>query len=146
MASKPSPWKILHPCSADWNKMRGNDKRRFCDRCQKFVHNVSAMNQRERTAFAHPSNQHACVFYLQRTDGTVADLSLMARLRSWFPFLRMAGWTALITLLPATLTGCMGVRCPRGLDIRPLPQNETVTPSQATGHTNNLDTPAALPK
>ena len=39
MKSNPPPWKISQPCIADWGKMRGDGKRRFCEHCQKFVHN-----------------------------------------------------------------------------------------------------------
>ena len=123
MESNTSPWTIRQQCSANWEKMPGNDKRRFCVHCQKFVHNVSAMSRTERESFASPGNMKECVFYCQRTDGGVADLSFLARLRRWLPFLRLAYWSALIALLPVALTGCMGVRCPRPGDIRPIQRN-----------------------
>jgi hypothetical protein len=110
--SNSSSWNISQPCDADWDKMRGDDKRRFCEHCQKFVHNVSAMTSTERAAFARSANRQECVFYCQRPGGEVADLSFLASLRRWFPFLRLAGWSALIAMLPITLTGCMmGRRC-----------------------------------
>jgi hypothetical protein len=34
---------VNKPCPADWNQMAGDDSRRFCTHCQKFVHNLSAM-------------------------------------------------------------------------------------------------------
>jgi hypothetical protein len=106
----PSPWTITGPCSADWDKMQGDDKRRFCEHCQKIVHNVSAMNEKERAKFAKPLHQHECVIYFQRSNGKIADLSFLSFVRRWFPFLRVACWSALVALLPVTLTGCMG-RC-----------------------------------
>src|SRR5438046_9900678 len=109
--------------------MPGDDKRRFCEHCQKFVHNVSAMSRTEREAFANPANMRECIFYCQRSDGEIADLSFLARLRRWFPFLRLACWSALITLSPVTLTGCMAVRCPRPGDLRPVQPHADPTPA-----------------
>lgn len=34
---------IPAPCSADWNRMSGDDRERFCESCGKHVHNLSAM-------------------------------------------------------------------------------------------------------
>ena len=131
MNTDTSAWRITKPCTADWDQMRGDDQRRFCEHCQKHVHNVSAMSQRERADFAKASNEPACVTYYQRPDGKVANLSFLASLRRWFPFLRLACWSTLAALLPATFTGCMmGKRCPSpavGIQKAGL-----VTPSQNT--------------
>jgi hypothetical protein len=139
MNSPASPWTIKQRCSADWDTMRGDDKRRFCEHCQKHVHNVSAMTRAEREKFADPANRHECVFYAQRANGTVADLSLMFKLRRWFPFLRLACWSALLALLPVTLTGCMGIRCPT--DLRPLPPNAMPNSTSTTNQTSNIEAP-----
>jgi len=139
MNTMPDPWRISKPCTADWDKMRGDDKRRFCEHCQKFVHNVSAMNRSEREAFASPANVRECVFYCQRTDGKIADLSIVVRLRRWFPFLRLACWSALVALLPVALTGCMGVRCPPPGTIRPLPPTDSPSSSQVTNQTSSVE-------
>lgn len=140
MKPNTSPWTIRQRCSADWETMRGDDKRRFCEHCQKFVHNVSAMSRTERETFADPANMRECVFYSQRANGDVADLSLLVRLRRWFPFLRLACWSALVALLPVALTGCMGVRCPPDR-IRPLPQSDTPGSSQTTNQTSRVESP-----
>src|SRR5207248_1208736 len=115
--------------------------RRFCENCQKFVHNVSAMSRGEREKFADAANMRECVFYSQRNDGEIADLSFLARLRRYFPFLRLACWSALVALLPVTLTGCMGVRCPRPDDIRPIQPSATPTSSQTTNQTSRVESP-----
>jgi hypothetical protein len=141
MKSNASLWTIRQQCTADWEKMRGDDKRRFCEHCQKFVHNVSAMSREEREVFARPENMRECIFYSQRGDGEVADLSFLARLRQAFPFLRLACWSALVALLPATLTGCMGVRCPRPGEIRPLQPETTPTSSPATNQNSTVESP-----
>jgi hypothetical protein len=141
MNSNASPWTIKQRCSADWEKMRGDDKRRFCEHCQRYVHNVSAMSRADREALALPENMRECVFYSQRSDGAVADLSFLVRLRRWFPFLRLVGWSALVALLPVTLTGCMGVRCPRPGEVRSIQPETAPSSSQTTNQTNTVESP-----
>ncbi len=138
MDANPSRWKVARPCSADWDKMRGDDRRRFCEQCGKFVHNVSAMTRSEREAFADPSNARECVFYCQRGDGAVADLSTLARLRLRFPILRLLRWSMLATLLPGVFTGClvMGTR-PPPYGLLPLDPDHL----QTTNQTDKAESP-----
>jgi hypothetical protein len=138
MKPDTSPWTIRQKCTADWEQMRGDDKRRFCEHCRRYVHNVSAMSREEREVFATPAGMQECIFYSQRPDGGVADLSFLARLRRWIPIFRLACWSALIGVLPMTLTGCMGVRCPRPGEIRPIPQPSS---EQTTNQTSTVDSP-----
>jgi hypothetical protein len=121
--------------------MRGDDRRRFCDHCKKFVHNVSAMSQPEREAFASPANAQECIFYCQRDDGKIADLSFLTKLRRWFPFLRLACWSTFVALLPLTLTGCMGVRPPQNMITEPTPQTDVPSSSQTTNQISGVDSP-----
>ena len=93
--------------------MAGDDRRRFCEQCGKHVYNISAMTPVERAEFSKPVHRSKCITYVHRADGTVMDLSLWAKLRRAIPFLRLIRWSALVALLPAILTGCMGVRAPR---------------------------------
>ena len=141
MEPNASSWKIGQPCSADWDKMRGNDQRRFCEHCHKYVHNVSAMSQTERETFADPAKLQECVFYCQRSDGKIADLSFLTKLRRWFPFFRLACWSTLVALLPVTLTGCMGVRRPQVVLTKPSPQTDVPPSSQATNQLNGVEVP-----
>ena len=103
-------------CSANWDKMRGDDERRFCEHCQKYVHNISAISKKQRALFGR-SDEQQCIFYFQGPDGKIANLSLLALLRRWLPVFRLACWSTLIALLPVTLSGCMGARCPREGDL-----------------------------
>lgn len=102
--------------------MRGDDKRRFCEHCQKFVHNISAMSRAEREVFAHPENLRECVLYSRRANGDIADISFLASLRRWLPFIRLASWSTLASLIASMSSGCVrvvGTRCP--LPARELP-------------------------
>jgi len=121
--------------------MRGDDKRRFCEHCQKFVHNVSAMSREDRDVLARPENMQECIFYSQREDGEMADLSFLARLRQAFPLLRLACWSALVSLLPVTLSGCMGVRRPYPGEIGPVQPGTPETSSQPTNQTSTVESP-----
>lgn len=124
---KPEVLQVAKPCSANWEEMRGDDNRRFCEHCQKHVHNASAMSQKKRAVLAQSKNEK-CIFYFQRRDGTVADLSLLARLRRRFPVFRFACWSTLVALLPLTLTGCMGVKCPPRGDPRKIEETPQTSP------------------
>src|ERR1700754_3929949 len=104
MNPENSSWKIAKPCSADWERMAGDDRKRFCEQCGKHVHNVSAMTAAERAEFAKPVRQSACVTYVHRVDGVPIDLSVWARLRRYVPFLRLLRWSAIVALLPAILS------------------------------------------
>ena len=37
--------RIAMPCSADWDDMSGDDRVRFCGKCEKNVYNLSAMTR-----------------------------------------------------------------------------------------------------
>src|SRR5262245_56920441 len=41
---------VARPCKANWDGMTGDDKRRFCKGCSKYVYNLSAMSSEEAEA------------------------------------------------------------------------------------------------
>jgi hypothetical protein len=41
---------IPTPCSMDWDRMAGDDRRRYCAACGKHVYNVSAIRPEERAS------------------------------------------------------------------------------------------------
>jgi len=63
--------RVASPCTADWEKMTGNDRTRFCDQCQKHVYNLSAMSRAQAEALMGIAEGKICVRYYQRHDGTV---------------------------------------------------------------------------
>ena len=63
---------VQNPCHEDWDAMRVEDRRRFCERCQEHVHDLSAMSDAEVRAFlGGRAGQEVCVSYVPRTDGTI---------------------------------------------------------------------------
>lgn len=63
--------KIASPCSADWDKMYGNERRRYCSDCKLNVYNLSDMTQIEAENFLISSEGRVCVKFYRRTDGTI---------------------------------------------------------------------------
>ncbi len=72
---------IASPCDVPWSAMqeedRSGDRRRFCGKCHKHVHNLAAMTRvevedfLEANARASDDNSGVCVRLYERTDGTV---------------------------------------------------------------------------
>ena len=63
--------RIATPCRADWDDMQGDDRVRFCGRCQKNVYNLSAMRRDEAEALVREREGRLCVRFYRRHDGTV---------------------------------------------------------------------------
>jgi hypothetical protein len=63
--------KVASPCSADWNKMTGDERARHCGDCKKNVYNLSGMTREEAEALIREKEGRLCVRYYQRKDGTI---------------------------------------------------------------------------
>lgn len=63
--------KIASPCSAEWNEMMGNERRRFCGECKLNVYNLSGMSQSEAENLLLNSEGRLCVRFYRRADGSV---------------------------------------------------------------------------
>lgn len=62
---------IASPCTADWNQMQGDDRRRFCASCKLHVHDLSGMTANEALALLQKGEGRTCVRFFRRADGTV---------------------------------------------------------------------------
>lgn len=62
---------IASPCSASWDDMRGDEKSRYCLKCEKNVYNLSAMSREEAELTILAKEGDLCVRLYQRADGTV---------------------------------------------------------------------------
>src|SRR6187200_979672 len=59
--SKKFQLQVPEPCHEDWNKMTPGDKGRFCDSCQKTVHDFTGMSDAQLIAFfKKPSTGSVC--------------------------------------------------------------------------------------
>ncbi|MBV9957368.1 MAG: hypothetical protein JO360_03070 [Acidobacteria bacterium] len=63
--------KVAAPCTADWESMLGDERRRFCGQCEKNVYNLSAMTRREAEELINRTEGRLCVRFYRRADGTV---------------------------------------------------------------------------
>ena len=95
--------RIATPCSADWDDMVGDERVRFCGKCEKNVYNLSAMTRQAGEALVREKEGRLCVRLYQRQDGTVitADCPVgvqRARLRARI-WARITGATASAALL-----------------------------------------------
>lgn len=74
--------KIASPCSMSWNAMRGDDRTRFCNACEKNVYNLVGMTDDEVTALIHEKEGRLCVRLYQRPDGTLITSDCPVGLRA----------------------------------------------------------------
>jgi hypothetical protein len=63
--------KVASPCSADWNEMIGDARKRFCGECKLNVYNLSEMSKQDAEQLLLKSEGRLCVRFYQRNDGTV---------------------------------------------------------------------------
>lgn len=63
--------RIASPCSANWEEMYGNERKRFCGECKLNVYNLSGMSSREAENLILQSEGKLCVRFFRRSDGSV---------------------------------------------------------------------------
>jgi hypothetical protein len=63
--------KVAAPCPADWSKMVGDERVRYCDQCSQHVYNLSGMTRREAEALVTSAEGRLCVRFYRRADGTI---------------------------------------------------------------------------
>ena len=63
--------RIASPCKSDWNRMYGDERRRFCAECKLNVYNLSGMTRDEAEQLVMNSEGRLCVRFYRRKDGTI---------------------------------------------------------------------------
>lgn len=63
--------RIASPCSANWDEMLGDERKRFCGQCKLNVYNLSGMTRTEAENLLLTSEGRVCVRFYRRTDGSV---------------------------------------------------------------------------
>lgn len=64
--------RIASPCPADWKKMVGDERVRYCAECNLNVYNLSAMTERQALQFlGDNSGKRVCLRLYRRADGTI---------------------------------------------------------------------------
>ena len=62
---------VASPCSESWSEMTGDDRVRFCGKCEKNVYDLGAMTAAEAEALLVQKEGNVCVRFYRRADGTV---------------------------------------------------------------------------
>lgn len=64
--------RIASPCSARWEQMEGDDRRRYCSTCRLHVYNLAEMERADAERLLRSSGETGlCVRLYRRQDGTV---------------------------------------------------------------------------
>lgn len=74
--------RVASPCSADWELMIGNDRRRFCGQCELNVYNLSDMTTSEAVDLINRTEGRLCVRFYRRQDGTILTRDCPVGLRA----------------------------------------------------------------
>ncbi|MBP9664636.1 MAG: hypothetical protein KBD94_08440 [Pyrinomonadaceae bacterium] len=99
---------IASPCSADWDEMYGDNRKRFCGACKLNVYNLSGMTTNEAEVLITNAEGRLCVRFYRRADGSIitadcpvgwAKIKQRTRLHA----------TAIASLLMALFTGMLFV-------------------------------------
>ena len=119
---------IKQPCLMSWSEMDGDAAKRFCEHCQKHVHNFSEMSA-QNVAQLIGSGESICAKIQRRSDGSIITKNTISR-RSWFGHFAAIATGALVVLM---FGGCkdnthevLGDVCPTPV---PPPADSTVAPA-----------------
>jgi hypothetical protein len=107
--------RVAAPCKADWEKMVGDERVRYCNQCSLHVYNLSGMTKREAEGLVANSEGRLCVRYYRRADGSILTSNCPTGLRAIRQRVsRIAG---------AALSAALGFFAGIGLDFgaRPAP-------------------------
>src|SRR5439155_4133847 len=95
--------RVEKPCPASWEKMRGDERVRFCEECSLHVYNLSALTREAAEALVASREGRLCVRYFQRADGTVITEDCGGGLRQAMKRGRILAATTAAFLLSAVL-------------------------------------------
>ncbi len=91
------------PCDRNWEAMPGDDSVRYCDGCQRFVPNLSALTTDEQRALLASPSRPKCVFLRPQAGGRVQSRG-GGLPRLTFTVALAAGAAAAMALSPAAPT------------------------------------------
>lgn len=62
---------LSYPCPTTWESMVGDDRVRYCSKCQLNVYNLSGMTKPQAEKLISSAEGRICVAFYRRADGTV---------------------------------------------------------------------------
>lgn len=91
---------VANPCRADWNRMKGDGRTRFCATCVKNVYNLSGISRSEAEELVRASEGKLCVRFYLRADGTIITDDCPVGLRAMRRPLKWMATTLAIVAAP----------------------------------------------
>lgn len=70
-----------YECDKGWDEMKGGDRRRFCDSCDKHVHHISGMTEKQARKFLEEHDYEVCVDFYRDDDGHTVFREAAKKLR-----------------------------------------------------------------
>lgn len=74
--------RIAAPCPADWERMVGDERARYCGQCNLHVYNLSGMTKRQAESLIVNTEGRLCVRFFRRADGTLLTRNCPVGLRA----------------------------------------------------------------
>lgn len=74
--------RIAAPCPADWDRMLGNERVRFCGQCSLNVYNLSGMTRSEAESLIAGTEGRLCLRFYRRRDGSIITKDCPVGLRA----------------------------------------------------------------
>lgn len=74
--------RIAAPCKADWERMLGTERARFCGQCNLNVYNLSSMTRSEAEHLIANNEGRLCVRFYRRADGSILTRNCPVGLRA----------------------------------------------------------------
>lgn len=100
--------KVASPCSADWNEMYGDHRKRFCGDCKLNVYNLSGMTRDDAETLVMNAEGRLCVRFYKRADGSLITADCPVGWAKMKQRTRVYA-TAVASLLMALFTGVLFV-------------------------------------
>src|SRR5437588_6200517 len=134
--------RVAAPCPADWNRVVGDERMRYCGQCNLHVYNLSGMTRTEADALIANTEGRLCVRFYRRADGTVLTRNCPVGLRALKRRVaRIAG-----AMLSAVLGFLAGVGLDLGFATRATTTTHTMgTIAMPAPRSDNAAGPVAAP-
>jgi hypothetical protein len=100
---KPLVPLIEKPCPVSWDKMEGDEKRRYCEVCRLHVHNLSEMSLKEQRDLLSQNQERVCVSYVAKPDAERVSADVWMRSTSF--------WRRAATFVFGGLAAMSGISC-----------------------------------
>ena len=116
--------RIASPCSADWDEMFGDERRRFCGECKLHVYNLSGMTSYDAENLLRNAEGRMCVRFYQRADGTILTKDCpvgWARMKQRLSAFATAIFSLIVSLMGSLFLVSYFTRSSDGGNRNPLP-------------------------